>query len=110
MGDNDAGVRNAYMNFPKSAGLVEAISHLNAKTYERVKALSYDLNSQGVVFQYLQDNFGLKSSEITSIVKNTNHVFDILKAKCQQGSLNFDLEPKEFMKDQKVVAKSVSCE
>ncbi|EQC47757.1 hypothetical protein [Bacteriovorax sp. Seq25_V] len=110
LGDNDAGVRNAYMNFSKSAGLVEAISHLNARTYERVKALDADLSSEGEIFQYLSSNFGLKTSEITSIVKNTNHVFGILKQKCLNGSLKFDLEPKEFLKNQKVEGKTVSCE
>ena len=110
LNDNDAGGRVAYANFAKTTQMLEKLRHFDGKVYERLVALDRDLQSQGPVYEWLSTSLGLKSSEVTQVVKNTALAAGILQKSCKAGGLRFDLNPREFFLTGDAVPDEVDCD
>ena len=110
LNDNDAGGRVAYANFAKTTQMLEKLRHFDRKVYARLVALDRDLQSQGPIYKWLSTSLGLKSSEVTQVVKNTALATGILRESCTAGNLRFDLNPKEFFLTGDVVPDEVDCD
>ncbi|WP_170607910.1 hypothetical protein [Ruegeria arenilitoris] len=110
LNDNDAGARVAYANFAKTTQMLEKLRHFDGKVYERLVALDRDLQSQGPIYQWLSASLGLKDSEVTQVVNNTELATGILQEGCRAGRLRFDLNPKEFFLTGDVVPDEINCD
>lgn len=110
LNDNDAGGRVRYANFTKKTGMLQKLRHISAKTYIKLIRLNRDLQDQGPVYRYIQQNFILNPKQQRQIVKNTQLATDILKDTCGFGKLRFDLDnPKDFLMSGTVQEKFVDC-
>jgi hypothetical protein len=96
LNDNDAGGRVAYANFAKSTQMLEKLRHFDGGVYGRLLALDADLQSQGPIHDWLSSSFGLSGAEIMQVVNNTRLATGILQESCRNGTLRFDLDPREF--------------
>ncbi|MFZ7093932.1 hypothetical protein [Primorskyibacter sp. 2E233] len=110
LNDNDAGGRVQYANFAKSTQMLEKLRHMNAGTYEKLMALSADLQGGGAIATWLATSFGLTEREVAQVVGNTTLAAGLLRDSCNKGLLTFDLEPAEFFKTGSVVDRPVSCD
>ncbi len=103
LNDNDAGGRVPYANFAKKTGMLQKLRHISAKTYTKLIQLDQDLQSQGAIYRYIEENFILDAGQRRQIVKNTHLAADILKDTHEIGKLRFDLDnPKKFLLTEKV--------
>jgi hypothetical protein len=109
LNDNDAGGRN-YVNYTKRTGMLPSIRHLNADTYRKLIALSGDLQSQGEIFKYVQDNFNLDDGQVVQLVTHAREAAGILEATCKAGLLRLDLHPAEDLLHGNWSEEHVDCE
>lgn len=109
LNDNDAGARVEYANFAKSTEMLEKIRHFPAKTYSKLMELNDDFGSQGVLYGFVRDSFGLDAHQLDQIVKNTALAAEILSDTCSRQELVFDLEPVEFFKTKDVKPVVLDC-
>ncbi|WP_171124270.1 MULTISPECIES: hypothetical protein [unclassified Ruegeria] len=109
LNDNDAGGRVEYANFAKSTQMLEKIRHFSPSTYRRLVALNNDLQSQGPVYGWLSQSFGLSDSQIAQVVKNTALATSILQDNCSNSELMFDLDPIAFFLRNDTEVEAVDC-
>lgn len=110
LNDNDAGGRVPYANFTKTTGMLQKLRHISAKTYTKLIHLNRDLQDQGPIYRYIQQNFILDAGQQRQIVKNTRLATDILKDTCDIGKLRFDLDnPKGFLINGNVQEQQINC-
>jgi hypothetical protein len=126
--DNDMGGREEYTNHTELFGMLEKLRHFDAKTYRRLMMLNADLQSAGPVYIWLSENLGLSGgpiyrpiftglaerlgiqvSKVQMIVDNTARAAEILRSACEDGTLRFDLEPKQFFANGYVTPETQSC-
>ncbi|WP_170526142.1 hypothetical protein [Ruegeria arenilitoris] len=109
LNDNDAGGRVEYANFAKSTQMLEKMRHFSPNTYRRLVALNSDLQTQGPVYGWLSQSFGLSDRQIAQVVKNTALATSILKSNCAKGDLVFDLDPVTFFLNKNTEAEGLDC-
>lgn len=109
LNDNDAGGRVEYANFAKSTGMLEKLRHFDGGVYRRLMALDADFATQGELFAYVRDSFGLDARQLAQIIKNTGLASGILRASCERGELRFDLDPETFLLEGSVTAERAAC-
>ena len=110
LSDNDAAGKAIYVNFTRKAKMLEKQRHYRAASYQKLQQLAADFNTQGDLYQYMANNFGLSTRQLNRIVKNTDDAATILRQSCVADQLVFDLEPEEYMLSGKVAAKRPACE
>ncbi len=110
LNDNDAGGRVPYANFTKQTRMLEKIRHYSADTYRRLMWLANDFATQGELYRYVQDTFGLSERQIKQIVTNTGLAAGILRASCKAGKLRFDLDPAGYLVTGKVEEQKLNCD
>jgi hypothetical protein len=110
LGDNDAGVRTTYLNYPKRTGMLERIRHYPAGTYRRLVAIDRDFAARGPLHDHVRSTFGLSDAEFSQVVANTRSARAVLRESCRAGRLRFDLEPEAFLRDGKVAEAKVDCD
>ncbi len=106
--DNDAGGRVAYANFSKSTGMLNNLKHYSAKIYHRLMSLDSDLQAQGPIFQWVNNNLGLSDSEVRQIVSNTAKAAAIIRRQC--ADMQFDLDDVDNLYSEGVRIQSVDCD
>lgn len=118
--DNDAGTRKyfnedtkkilntPYVNFTAKAKMLEKINHYPARLYSRFVQLNNDIQSGGMVYQWMAE-IGMKSSYLKSTQYFSAQALKILKEKCESGELIFDLDAKEFLLTGTTQPKSMNC-
>jgi len=89
--------------------MLEKIRHFSPSTYRRLVALNSDLQSQGPVYDWLSQSFGLSDSQIAQVVKNTALATSILQSNCSNGDLIFDLDPVAFFLRNDTEVEAVDC-
>ncbi len=109
LNDNDAGGRTRYANYTRKTAMLEKLRHYNAETYRRLVALQADFAAQGELYHYLKDSFGLSERQFDGIVGNTGDTLAILRASCERGALQFDLDPDHFLQYGKPASAKVDC-
>lgn len=127
LNDNDMGGREEYTNRTKLFGILEKLRHFDAKTYRRLMKLDADFQSAGPVYTWLSESLGLSGrpidtcytclvgspeirlTQVQMIVDNTARAAEILRSACEDGTLRFDLEPKQFFENGYVTADTQSC-
>jgi hypothetical protein len=110
LNDNDAGGRIPYANFTKKTGMLEKIRHYNPDTYRQLMRLANDFATQGELFRYVRDTFGLSGRQLKQIVTNTGLAAGILRASCTAGKLRFDLDPAAYLATGKTKEQKVNCD
>jgi hypothetical protein len=109
LNDNDAGARVEYANFTKSTAMLEKLRHFPATTYRKLMALNADLSSQGPLYAYVRDSFGLDERQVEQVVKNTALAAGILADTCARGEMMFDLEPEQFFLTGTAPTQAIDC-
>ena len=109
LNDNDAGGRVPYANYSKTTGMLKNLHHYNAETYRRLMRLARDFSDQGELYRYLADGFGLSTSQINQVVKNTQQAAEILRKQCDSGALRFDLDPTAYFVHGRAPETQVEC-
>ena len=100
IGDNDAGGRVQYGNPTKKNQMVEKVRHMNPETYAKLIQLANDFKSQGPLYNYVRNTFGLDSKQFAAVVSNTQLVANIVSTNCTAGKLQFDLQPRQALMGQ----------
>ena len=77
--------------------MLERIRHYPPDTYRRLQALAADFRSEGPLYRYLADSFGLSQREFAQAIGNTLLAADILAGACRDGALRFDIAPEEHL-------------
>jgi len=95
--DNDAGVRRGYTNFAMKTGMLNGLRHYNPHLYKKLAHFVQDLQSKGVIYQWLIKSSGLSGHDVEAIAERTQKAFAILQADCESGSLKLDLNPADFL-------------
>jgi hypothetical protein len=109
LNDNDAGGRIQYANFAKSTQMLEKMRHFPAVTYRKLLSLDSDLNLKGQLYDYVRNSFGLDEKQLKQFVDNTAMAADILRTRCENGELIFDLDPDALFLTGSAPAQRVSC-
>ena len=109
LNDNDAAGKLQYLNYTKRTGMLEKIRHYSPETYKRLIALNEDFESQGPLYHYVKDHFGLSDRQFGQIVRNTELAVGILGDTCRSGKLRFDLDPESFLLKGEVRPANVEC-
>jgi hypothetical protein len=91
IGDNDAGGRVEYANFTKRQKFLEKFKHLNPRLYKKIIKMDLDFKSQGALYSYFKETFGLDNKQFNQIISNTASAAQILKSACESDTLKFDL-------------------
>ena len=110
LNDNDAGGRVPYANFTKKTGMLDKIRHYSPDTYRRLMRLDHDLATQGQLYVYVRDTFGLSDDQFEQVVNNTRQAASILRKTCQEGKLRFDLDPEAFLVKGKADEQKIDCD
>ena len=106
--DNDAGVRRGYANFAQKSGMMEGLRHFHPGLYLRLGELATDFGEQGPAYHWLTAAAGLSQREADAIAGRTMELYKTLKAECESGSLELDLDPARFLGADDAFA-NVSC-
>jgi len=72
--------------------------------------LTNDFATQGELFRYVRDTFGLSGRQLKQIVTNTGLAAGILRASCTAGKLRFDLDPAAYLATGKTKEQKVNCD
>lgn len=110
LNDNDAGGRIPYANFAKKTRMLEKIRHYSADTYRRLIRLAADFESQGELYRYVRESFGLSDAEFRQVLTNTGLAAAILQQSCKAGALRFDLDPEAFLVSGAIEEQEVDCD
>jgi hypothetical protein len=110
LNDNDAGGRVQYANFAKSTQMLEKLRHFDGGVYRKLMALDADLQAQGPIYQWTATSLGLDEGQVRQIVNNTALAAGILSESCRNGTLVFDLNPKQFFETGSVTPDDVPCD
>ena len=108
--DNDAAVRETYTNFADKGGMIEGLRHVPGGLYRKLVALDRDLASQGPLYAYVRDSFGLSPRQLARVVERTHRAAETFRVACRNGTLAFDLDPEAFLAKGAVEPEAVSCD
>jgi len=95
--DNDAGVRTSYADFAAKTHMLEGLRHYDPALYRRLGQLAADFMDEGPAFRWLTGDAGLSDKEARAISRRTIEAFDLLQSDCENGNLQLDLVPAEFL-------------
>ena len=110
LNDNDAGGRVPYANFTKKTGMLEKIRHYSPETYRRLMRLDRDFATQGELYAYVRDTFGLSEAQFRQVVTNTQKAAEIVRNTCRSGKLRFDLDPLAFLVAGDAQEQKIDCD
>jgi hypothetical protein len=95
--DNDCGLRKGMRKFRGYDDLIAPIRHLAPSTYKGLQDLAKNIDGQRDVFTQAM---AMTSSEFARVVENVKFVATEFKQKCDQGTLELDLDVEAYVSGQ----------
>jgi hypothetical protein len=90
--------------------MLEKIRHYSPDTYRRLMRLDNDFATQGELYGYVRDTFGLSNAQFRQVVTNTHKAAEIIRNTCRARKLRFDLDPEAFLVSGKADEQKTDCE
>jgi len=87
--DNDCGVTKT--NVVKNAKLADGLAHMNPKTYARLMRFNSEISTDAARTFFKEETL-MTDADLKSITANLNGLAQMLKKKCQAGTLKLDLD------------------
>ncbi len=117
LNDNDAGTRklntnakSPYVNYTKRAKMLEKIKHYPARLYSKLVKFNDDLQTAGVIWQFMSTQFDINPKYLESARFFANEALEVLRKKCENKELIFDLNPKEYLITGATQPKRMDCQ
>ncbi len=109
LNDNDAGVYGAYANFAQKAGMLDDWHHMDPGLYQRLQQLATDFAAGGDVAAAVLNHYGITTREANGILLRAQEVAKVLRDRCRNGELRFDLDAAGIMDPAAAQAVTVEC-